>query len=127
MTHRAVRFAGMVAAVLCAATPALTQPPPPPPSGVRVEMPDKPDPSVQIPQFDVISVKPAKDSMTRMQFTPDGLRGSGITVRFLLYEGYGGINNEQVIGEPAWSNTQGFDIEAKVAPADVPTLAKMTF
>jgi uncharacterized protein (TIGR03435 family) len=102
-------------------------PPPPPPPGVAVTMPTKADPSIVIPQFDVISVKPAKDSMTRMQFTPDGLRGTGVTVRFLLYEGYGGINSEQVIGEPAWTNTDGFDIEAKVAPADVPTLGKMTF
>jgi uncharacterized protein (TIGR03435 family) len=82
---------------------------------------------IVIPQFDVISVKPNKDSNgTRMQFTPDGLRGTGVTVRFLLYEGYGGINNNQVIGEPSWA-TDGFDIEAKVASADVPTLAKMSF
>jgi uncharacterized protein (TIGR03435 family) len=94
---------------------------------LRQGSPTKPDPTVVIPQFDVISVKPGKDSMTRMQFTPDGLRGSGVTVRFLLYEGYGGINHEQVIGEPAWSNTQGFDIEAKVAPADAAALGKMTF
>ena len=103
------------------------QPPPPPPPGVAVTMPTRTDTSIVIPQFDVISVKPAKDSMTRMQFTPDGLRGIGVTVRFLLDEGYGGIDNEQIIGEPAWSSTEGFDIEAKVAPADVPTLAKMTF
>jgi uncharacterized protein (TIGR03435 family) len=110
-----------------AARVAPAQPPPPPPPGVVATMPTKTDPSIVIPQFDVISVKPAKDSMTRMQFTPDGLRGTGVTVRFLLYEGYGGINNEQVIGEPGWTSTDGFDIEAKVAPADVPTLAKMTF
>jgi len=90
-------------------------------------MPAKSDPSIVIPQFDVVSVKPAKDSMTRMQFTPDGLRGTGVTVRFLLYEGYGGINNEQVLNEPGWTNTDGFDVEAKVAPADVPTLGKMSF
>src|ERR1700723_617482 len=96
--------------------------PPPPPPGAVVTMPTKSDPSIVIPQFDVISVKPGKDNMTRMQFTPDGLRGSGVTVRFLLYEGYGGINHEQVIGEPAWTNTDGFDIEAKVAPADAAAL-----
>jgi uncharacterized protein (TIGR03435 family) len=90
-------------------------------------MPTKADPTLIIPQFDVISVKPAKDNRTQMQLTQDGLRGSGVTVRFMLYEGYGGINHQQVIGEPAWSNTQGFDIEAKVAPSDVPTLSKMTF
>jgi uncharacterized protein (TIGR03435 family) len=90
-------------------------------------MATKLDPTVTIPQFDVISVKPGKDTRTQMQFTPDGLRGTSVTVRFLIYEGYGGINHQQVIGEPAWSNTEGFDIEAKVALADVPTLGKMTF
>jgi uncharacterized protein (TIGR03435 family) len=84
--------------------------------------------AIVAPAFDVISVKPNKDSNgTRMQFTPNGLHGIGVTVRFLLYEGYGGINSNQVIGEPPWSSTDGFDIEAKVAPADVATLGKMNF
>jgi uncharacterized protein (TIGR03435 family) len=86
------------------------------------------DSHIVAPPFDVISVKPNKESNgTRMQFTPDGLRGTGVTVRFLLYEGFGGINSNQVINEPAWAATDGFDIEAKVLPADVPTLAKMMF
>jgi uncharacterized protein (TIGR03435 family) len=106
--------------------PALAQSPPPPPPGLA-QLPTTSDPSIVIPQFDIISVKPAKDNLTRMQFTPDGLRATGVTVRFLLYEGYGGINQEQVIGEPAWTKTDGFDVEAKVAPADLPTLNKMTF
>jgi uncharacterized protein (TIGR03435 family) len=122
-----VLLAGAVALVFVFAHLAPAQSPPPPPPPGLAPLPTKPDPTVVIPQFDVISVKPGKDTMTRMQFTPDGLRGSGVTVRFLLYEGYGGINHEQVIGEPAWSNTQGFDIEAKVAPADAPALGKMTF
>ena len=125
--ERAFRLALLALCASAALVPAQAPPPPPPPSGVAVTMPIKPDPSIVIPQFDIISVKPAKDSMTRMQFTPDGLRGTGVTVRFLLDEGFGGIDNEQVIGEPAWSSTEGFDIEAKVAPADVPTLGKMAF
>jgi uncharacterized protein (TIGR03435 family) len=96
----------------------------------QVQPSSGPAPAANIvaPPFDVISIKPAsKDSPgTRMQFTPDGLRGSGVTVRFLLFEGFGGINQNQVINEPAWS-TEGFDIEAKVAPADVATLGKMNF
>jgi uncharacterized protein (TIGR03435 family) len=96
----------------------------------QVQPSSGPAPAANIvaPPFDVISIKPAsKDSPgTRMQFTPDGLRGSGVTVRFLIFEGFGGINQNQVINEPAWSN-DGFDIEAKVAPADVATLGKMNF
>jgi uncharacterized protein (TIGR03435 family) len=120
-------LAGAVALVCVVAHPAPAQSPSPPPPPGLAQMPTKPDPTLVIPQFDVISVKPGKDNMTRMQFTPDGLRGTGVTVRFPLYEGYGGINHQQVIGEPAWSSTEGFDIEAKVALADVPTLGKMTF
>jgi uncharacterized protein (TIGR03435 family) len=86
------------------------------------------DAAIVAPPFDVISVKPNKGAHgTAMRFTPDGLRATGATVRFLLYEGYGGINSNQVLNEPAWAATDSFDIEAKVLPADVPTLAKMTF
>jgi uncharacterized protein (TIGR03435 family) len=120
-------LAGAVALGFIVARPTPAQSPPSPPPPGLAQLPTKSDPSIVIPQFDIISVRPAKDTMTRMQFTPDGLRATGVTVRFLLYEGYGGINHEQVIGEPAWTNTDGFDIEAKVAPADLPTLNKMTF
>lgn len=122
-------LAGAVALVLVVPHPAPAQspPPPPPPPPPRVTPPTKADPTLVIPPFDVISVKPSKDNQTRLQFTADGFGGTGVTVRILLYEGYGGINHERVIGEPPWSNTQGFDIEAKVAQADVPTLDKMTF
>jgi uncharacterized protein (TIGR03435 family) len=113
--------------LLTSAQLAFTQPPPPPPPGIAVQMPDKPDPSIKIPQFDVISVKPSKDNGTRMQFTPDGMRGTAVTIEFLLFEGFGGINQNQVIGEPSWANAEGFDIEAKVAPEDLPTMSKLTF
>jgi uncharacterized protein (TIGR03435 family) len=90
-------------------------------------MPDKADPSIKIPQFDVISVKPSKDNATRVQFTPDGMHGTSVTTEFLLFEGFGGLSQSQVIGEPSWSTADGFDIEAKVAAVDLPTLARMTF
>jgi len=106
---------------------AFTQPPPPPPPGVVVQMPDKPDPSVKIPQFDVISVKPSKETSVLVQFTPDGMRMTGVSIRFLLFEGFGGISQNQVIGVPTWATDGGFDIEAKVAAEDLPALAKLTF
>jgi uncharacterized protein (TIGR03435 family) len=90
-------------------------------------MPDKPDPSIKIPQFDVISVKPSKASRMLVQITPDGMRGTGVTTEFLLFEGFGGLSQNQVIGEPSWSTTDGFDIEAKVTTEDLPALAKLTF
>ena len=122
-----VRIAEPAALLFTSAQRAFTQSPPPPPPGVLLQIPDKSDPSVEIPQFDVISVKPSKDNKTRVQFTPDGMRGTGVITEFLLFEGFGGINQNQVIGEPSWSTTDGFDIEAKVDAADLPTLAKITF
>ena len=112
--------AALAAPVVCAQQ---VMPPSSPAAGGKAA-----DAAIVAPPFDVISVKPNKDSHgSRVQFTPDGMRGTGVNVRFLLYEGYGGINKNQVINEPPWAGTDGFDIEAKVAPADVPTLAKMTF
>jgi uncharacterized protein (TIGR03435 family) len=62
-----------------------------------------------------------------VRFAPDGMRGTAVVTRFLLLEGFGGISEIQVIGEPSWSTSDGFDIEAKVADTDLPTLARMTF
>lgn len=125
----AARIGISTALLFASAQLAFTQPPPPPPPppGVAVQMPDKADPSIKIPQYEVISVKPSKDRGTRVQFTPDGMRGTAVSTEFLLFEGFGGINKNQVIGEPSWATDDGFDIEAKVAAADLPTLAKMTF
>jgi uncharacterized protein (TIGR03435 family) len=122
-----VRAAIRAAFLFTSAQLAFTQPPPPPPPGAVLQMPDKPDPSIKIPQFDVISVKPSKDNGTRVQFTADGMRGTAVTTQFLLFEGFGGINQNQVVGEPSWSTVDGFDIEAKVAAVDLPTMARMTF
>jgi bla regulator protein blaR1 len=127
VARTAITAAFLFASAQLALTQPPSPPPPPPPSGVAVQMPDKPDPSIKIPQFDVISVKPSKDNRTRVQFTPDGMRGTEVITQFLIFEGFGGINQNQVIGEPPWSTADGFDIEAKVAAVDVPTLARMTF
>lgn len=112
--------------LLTSARFALTQSPPAPPPGVVLQMPDTADPSIKVPLFDVISVKPSMDNRTRVQFTVDGMRGTAVTARFLLLEGFGGISESQVVGEPSWSSDAGFDIEAKVADGDLPALAKMT-
>lgn len=95
----------------------------------QVQPSSGPAPAANIvaPPFDIISIKPSKENGTRMQFTPDGLHGIAVTTQFLIYEGFGGINKEQVVGEPPWTSTDGFDIDAKVAPADVSTLGKMNF
>ena len=116
----------LVAAIAFAVTARAQPPPPPPPPGIR--MPDKLDPSVQIPSFDVISVKPdtTNGGMMRLMFTADGLSLTNIPIHMMLTEGFH-LNDDQIASEPAWAKTDRFDVEAKVAGPDVPTLKKLTF
>jgi uncharacterized protein (TIGR03435 family) len=80
------------------------------------------------PKFDVISVKPDKTQggMRSMLMTPDGFSAENVTVHMLLLES-SHLNEDQIIGEPAWANAENFDIMAKVNGADVPALTKLSF
>lgn len=121
-----VRAALFAAVLVIRAQLASAQMPPPPP-GVVLNMPETVDPSAKVPQFEIISVRPAKTNDTAVQFRVDGMRGTAVTAHFLLLEGFGAITQHQIVGEPSWSNNEGFDIEAKVAAVDMPALAKLTF
>src|ERR1035437_2632798 len=79
------------------------------------------------PRFDVISVKPNKtaDTMSRARLDADGLAAENVTVHMLLLESYQ-LNEDQLLGEPAWAKTDRFDIHAKVAGPDVARLAKLS-
>jgi uncharacterized protein (TIGR03435 family) len=84
--------------------------------------------SIVVPQFDVISVKPDKTAsgMTSLRLTPDGFSAQNVAVHMLLLEGHQ-LNADQLVGEPAWTKNENFDIEAKVAGPDVATLGKLSF
>jgi len=83
---------------------------------------------VTVPQFDVISVKPDKtdSGMTRLGLTPNGFNADNVGIHMLLLEGYQ-LNEDQLIGEPAWIKTDRFDIQAKVAGPDVEALSRLSF
>lgn len=83
--------------------------------------------STSIPSFSVITVKPSKGGGRAVgtRTTADGFHADNITVRQLLLEGFG-VSADQILGEPAWTATAGFDIDAKVAPADVETLSRLS-
>jgi uncharacterized protein (TIGR03435 family) len=85
-----------------------------------------PAPPIVIPQFEVISVKPDKSvsGTTRVRLTPDGLAADYVTVHMLLLESYQ-LNEDQLVGEPAWARTDRFNIQAKIAGPDVAALAKL--
>src|SRR4051812_40469097 len=79
-------------------------------------------------QFDVVSVKmhkpEARDS--RMQLLPDGIRLSNLPVQDLIVQSWNLVLSDQIVGLPNWANSERFDIEAKVASADVPAFKKLT-
>ncbi|HXE06373.1 MAG TPA: TIGR03435 family protein [Acidobacteriaceae bacterium] len=81
-----------------------------------------------MPKFDVISVKPDSrgGSGIRSGFTPDGVSVTNAPLHLLLTQAYG-VSDDQLIGEPSWSRTDRFDIQAKVAQADVPKLKALNF
>jgi uncharacterized protein (TIGR03435 family) len=85
--------------------------------------------SIQPPSFDVISVKPNKTSLgvhglITTEFTADGFRGTNVPVHTLLLQAYG-LHEGESFGEPAWANSEVFDIEAKVAGPDVAAFSKL--
>ena len=84
--------------------------------------------ATKVPAFDVISVKPDKSGGpgVSIRMTPDGFIASNITVHMLLMEGFG-LNADQLSGEPGWASSDTFDVEAKVAGADVDAMKKISF
>jgi len=85
--------------------------------------------SSQSPSLDVISVKPNKTSLgahglITTEFTVDGFRGTNVPVHVLLLQAYG-LHEGESFGEPAWANSEVFDIEAKVAGPDVAAFTKL--
>ena len=58
------------------------------------------------------------------EFTADGFRGTNVPVHTLLLQAYG-LHEGESVGEPAWANSEVFDIEAKVAGPDVAAFSKL--
>jgi uncharacterized protein (TIGR03435 family) len=79
-------------------------------------------------QFDVVSVKmhSPDNQGSRMQLTPDGVRISNLPLQDLIVQAYGLVLTDQIAGLPNWASSERFDIEAKVAGADVAAFKKLT-
>jgi bla regulator protein BlaR1 len=84
------------------------------------------DAPADIPKFDVASIKPNKSGEMRMmfRFTPDGMNMQGIPPQLMLTQAFN-VEDDCIVGAPAWVKTDRFDIEAKVAPEDAPRLDKL--
>jgi uncharacterized protein (TIGR03435 family) len=86
------------------------------------------DASAVVPAFEVASIKPNKsdNGMIRIMFTPDGVSYTGVPLQILLRETLG-IEDDRILGEPAWVKSDRFDIEAKVDASDAAKLKDLKF
>lgn len=86
--------------------------------------------TTNLPKFDVVSIKPHKDEGLsrigiRFQMTPDGVLFNGGSPDMLLHFAFD-VPRDRLLDEPEWVKSSRFDIEAKVAPEDAPSLEKLT-
>ena len=80
----------------------------------------------KLPVYEVVSIKPDKSGsgMVRMMTKPDGFSASNVTLKMLLGTSYG-IREDLMSGGPGWVDSVNFDIDAKVAGADVDAMKKL--
>ena len=83
--------------------------------------------AADVPKYEVASIKPSSSDEGRsmLRFTPDGTSIQGVPARMLLRFAFG-VEFDRMIGVPAWTSSNRYDVEAKVAPEDAPKLEKLT-
>jgi len=67
------------------------------------------------PEFEVVSIKPDKSGDSRMNVHPSPggrFNATNVTVKMLIEWAYG-IRDFQLSGEPAWADSERFDVAAK--------------
>jgi uncharacterized protein (TIGR03435 family) len=94
-------------------------------SPARPQSVGAPATAAKVPALDVISVRPDTYEDASMGLTGDGLTARGATLHWLLTEAFQ-INADQLAGEPSWSTSALWAIDAKVVGEDVPLLSKLT-
>ena len=87
--------------------PAAAQPAPPPAASAPLT-------------FEVVSIRPAKqEQYSTVQFTPDGVRATGISLKNLIRDAFNERHDSMWSGEPAWTASAYYDISAKFDPAKI--------
>jgi uncharacterized protein (TIGR03435 family) len=68
------------------------------------------------PAFEVVSIKSNKsgDPGSSTYRLPDGFRNVNMPLATLVRSSYGIIMDEQIVGMPAWAQSERYDVEAKV-------------
>lgn len=96
------------------------------PAGTGTSRPT--DASTQLPAFDVVSIHENKSGTAGLygsRLTPDGVTISHIRLTDIISWAYG-VKQDSISGAPGWVDDTDYDIEAKVAPEDVPTLKQLS-
>ena len=92
---------------------------------VRDSEPKAPASEVKRLEFDVATVKKTSyHNGMRIGSTLDGFSGDNVTLLSLIANAYP-INQELISGGPAWAESMGFDVNAKIVGVDKETLKKM--
>ncbi len=78
-------------------------------------------PTAQRPSFEVASVKRVNEGRSFLSASPDGrfFSATGFTLKWFITHAYR-LRNDQVLGGPAWINTDLWEIQAKIAEGSVP-------
>src|SRR5262249_22735512 len=77
------------------------------------------------PAFEVATIKPnaAGDNRIAILRQPGGrFVASGVTLKILMGFAYG-VRDFQILGGPAWANTDRWNVEAKAEESSIPLLA----
>lgn len=82
--------------------------------------------AVQLPRFDVVSVRETKSPIFQETLKADGYVGRGVNLNHLIMKAYGIPQLDRLAGTPAWSTGKRFDIQAKVDNADIPANSKLS-
>lgn len=78
--------------------------------------------------YNVATIKPAdasRDGRGWVGFLPTGLSVKNMPLQMLIREGFA-LEDDRILGAPAWVKNSRFDIEAKVGESDIPTVKNMT-
>ncbi|SDF88305.1 TIGR03435 family protein [Terriglobus roseus] len=81
----------------------------------------------ELPQFDVMSVKPHKpgEDMMRVRWGGTDYHAENMTVKAMISNVYG-VKAWLVFGLPAWAESSHWDIDAKVSAPDMKVMDKLT-
>ena len=73
------------------------------------------------PSFEVATIKPNNDAgpSFRLQLSPTGFKATHASLRNLIAFAWSMKSDTQLIGAPAWSASEFFDVQAKASEADI--------